>query len=319
MSNVVFLIGNGFDISLGFKTSFSDFFYSKTFKLGIVGKYNTNKFNQLHKLLKQSIDNGGLDNSWSDFEIKMGELTQKYIGYNNIFDYTMDFTLFTSLFQMYLFKLQQKQSKTKIKQTVKYLRNTWGENCEKLNEYLPIDGTENKVNFITFNYTDILDNIILEYNNRCKVLHIHGSVNTYPILGIDNAGLIKNEEFKNNSQFCNTFIKDNLRNNYFSQTFIESKKLVENADLIFAYGLSVGKADATYWSMIKEMLLESLDKKLCINVYIDKSTSNCLQYMRQIRRDFFTVTSATKCQKKALRKQIICIPNSPIFTLKQNL
>ena len=70
---VVYLIGNGFDLNLGLKTSYSDFY---TYYLNI--ESNDAQIAQLKEHLKYDKDNKGKYRYWSDLEIAMGEYTKKF-------------------------------------------------------------------------------------------------------------------------------------------------------------------------------------------------------------------------------------------------
>jgi hypothetical protein len=65
--NTVFLIGNGFDINLGLKTRYTDFY-----------KYYNSKEskNESIKLLKNNISNNF--NNWSDLEQALGQYTENF-------------------------------------------------------------------------------------------------------------------------------------------------------------------------------------------------------------------------------------------------
>ena len=63
--NIVFLIGNGFDLNLGMKTRYSDFYNY------FISKQSSSK---LIQKLKKEID-GNLQN-WSDLELALGKYTE---------------------------------------------------------------------------------------------------------------------------------------------------------------------------------------------------------------------------------------------------
>ena len=66
--NITFLIGNGFDIGMGMKSRFKDFF-------PIYELLSKNKEPEI-KQLSDEID--GNHETWADFEAKLGEYTLKF-------------------------------------------------------------------------------------------------------------------------------------------------------------------------------------------------------------------------------------------------
>lgn len=78
-------------------------------------------------------------------------------------------------------------------------------------------------NFINFNYTEILDNLIKQivndtfrYNNSRSVrinksiIHIHNRINEPLIMGVDNLSQIKNKDFIANQTVLKSLIKQEM-------------------------------------------------------------------------------------------------------------
>ncbi|EMG27701.1 AbiH family protein [Listeria fleischmannii] len=61
--NITFLIGNGFDIEIGLKTKFSDFYKQL--------RDEKRKRNHIYKEITENPD------KWSDFEVALGNYTKK--------------------------------------------------------------------------------------------------------------------------------------------------------------------------------------------------------------------------------------------------
>lgn len=68
---VLWLFGNGLDISLGLKTSYYDF-YQFLLTLEVKGLISEN--NTIYKQLKHDFEHNKQD-LWSDYELRLGDLT----------------------------------------------------------------------------------------------------------------------------------------------------------------------------------------------------------------------------------------------------
>ena len=68
--NITYLIGNGFDISIGLHTKYEQFYRHLTKK----NKFNKDDFDITRNIMN-SIENG--DDLWSDFELGLGNYVER--------------------------------------------------------------------------------------------------------------------------------------------------------------------------------------------------------------------------------------------------
>lgn len=217
--NITFLIGNGFDLNLKLNTRYSDFF-----------KYYIE--NAPKDLLSESIKNDY--EMWSDLELGLGEFL-KNIDESQIEEFLDSKSTLERMLSEYLTLENQrvniKNEKTLSEEFRKKVLNFFSDfnalEREHYNQIIRSTTEQINYNFITFNYTNILDNIVLAaqkyynpfgdhiaggryYDAIILPHHIHGNLTEDLILGLDNVEQILNEKLKSNSKLTNYIIKPTL-------------------------------------------------------------------------------------------------------------
>ena len=246
---VTLILGNGFDINMGLKTSYYDFV-----KWYIGLDCNDNKS---IKKLKEHIDIEEM--KWCDLELKLGEYTKFYDNYVDFYDAYCD------IGEKLICYLVNEENvfieKTDLKKT--YVSQKF---IEDIMVFLAnnriLSGKKILINFITFNYTIILDKLvdIIKTNKELKsfftdqnielgtITHCHGKLCDNKIcFGVDNYGQIKNQGiFTGDESYMQQMVKP-LRNEYLDNVdLVLSKKAIMSADVIVVYGSSLGESDE-YW------------------------------------------------------------------------
>lgn len=223
--NNVLIVGNGFDLNLGFKTSYSDYLNSEFFK----SITNNTLAEHLKSCLKKS--------SWVDIE-------------KELYQYSIH------LFYKVGDKFNPYIGKEKL---IRYLRHNYYEICYSLRKYL-VEATNcsivlnNKVAYdiiskvftsdmrtyiLTFNYTEIIERIQEKYftlcNNYC-INHIHGSLSEDNIVfGIEDSAEIAKEH---------VFLYKSYNQNQNINGLI---KVLKDAEDITFFGYSLGETDHSYF------------------------------------------------------------------------
>ncbi|WP_139692964.1 AbiH family protein [Sporolactobacillus terrae] len=298
--NVSYLIGNGFDLNLGARTSYNDF-YNYLKRVPVVNKDVI--INEIRKFSNDNQDSH--DINWSDFEAAIGEFSKIYLDTPDI-NKTDRIACFKSSFlELHrYFKDFINNENIKIESFIKENKkisedifNSLGnldaplESTDKLKfEILkPIfDRDINKatnsktVYFIDFNYTHSLSNILTMNSNRSftfkiggthysyiinkSPLKIHGNCGRHIILGLDNVNQIASN--LETSDMVDVLIKPiineklmNSSNSYFS-------KRLNSSDLYIIYGMSLGETDCRWWNLIMENLIKNENKILIIFDYL---------------------------------------------------
>lgn len=204
--NITFLIGNGFDLNLKLNTRYSDF-YEYCIK------------NDSKDLLSGSIKNNY--EMWSDLEVGLGEFL-KNIDESQIEEFLDSKSTLERMLSEYLTlennRVHIKDQKALADEFNKKILNFFLDfNALDKDHYHQVIGKIREqiyYNFITFNYTTVLDTIISAAQKNCKPFgnhavggngyndavilphHIHGKLTEDLILGLDNKEQILNEKQK---------------------------------------------------------------------------------------------------------------------------
>ncbi|MDE7193392.1 MAG: bacteriophage abortive infection AbiH family protein, partial [Oscillospiraceae bacterium] len=170
--NITFMIGNGFDVNLGLKTKFTDF-YDTYFKSELDREVPKSVKNFIQLVLKDKDKFGNLD-KWSDFEKAFAENMEGSV--DDVGEILEDFTI---QFAEYLRKEDEKcdySNENVLKQFEDFLFLSYNlvENLDKqkissfyaqrarYSNNNPI----NDVNFINFNYTSTLNTLVKKVDEK---------------------------------------------------------------------------------------------------------------------------------------------------------
>jgi hypothetical protein len=260
--DVLFLIGNGFDLNVGLKTRFKD----------VLEAYLKRKDSD-PRLCKFKEDINRDFENWSDFEKQMGIYTEEFSP-ETIDDYCFCIRDFREFLVAHLKNqesyIDYQQSEDEIISVFKYSMQKFQ------NELQPFDITmlspilniseSIQYNFITFNYTSVLDNCLslligkvslsrLNYIDSIRqILHLHGTTEEDLIMGVDNVSQITNENIATDKKLQRTIIKpviNDKRKNLNNRT---GEALIMQSRLICVFGLSLGATDQRWWHIVGKWL-----------------------------------------------------------------
>lgn len=277
--NFLLIIGNGFDLELGLKTSYKDFVNSSTYKKyeqEIQKKYafktkydinhdiNLNIFSYFKSVLK--IQN------WIDLEMEIGKLATRKIVYYNP---------------------NAARKKEVLMKSSEAMMDSFNALRECLNEYISLlDIPEKRTNYasvllniiaaekrdnvqiVTFNYTPV--DRASGVDVKVPVYHIHGRLSqgygTNIILGVqDDIEVDKSYSYiiKSHSPY------------YHSSRIID---LLEEADEVIFFGHSLGETDYPYFSEFFQSQCKRIEpdkrKKIRIFTYNENSRLDILYQLR---------------------------------------
>lgn len=240
--NVLLIIGNGFDLNIGFKTSYADFMKSEYFP-----KQGSSSLCSYLSLVKRR------NMGWIDIEKELATYSK-------------------GLSKM---KMKTKEDKEKwgtdtfrreyeeLKDSLKlYLQNetnravTVRDNCKAVRvlNQLPNDGK-----IISFNYTDTIERLKRDYycSHKGNLLHIHGSL--YPpddiVFGVEDTADIPQEHV-----FLYKAYSPDKKIREFSQWLSE-------ADKVIFFGYSLGETDRQYFVKYFQSLCKSDEQDMHIVFY----------------------------------------------------
>ena len=193
-SSVLFILGNGFDLNLKMNTRYKDVY------AGYVKEESTS---ETVKKFKEDLKKSEkcCYEKWSDFEIGMAEYAKGLNNENELIECVRDFKRYM------VSHLKNEDSKFKKRidpinkfsgiGTAMYKSLTEFQNAfipsvkNKIGRMLNIEDVDRDINFVTFNYTNTLEELLNKCSRRNRVIHIHGSLNGNIILGVDNLEQLK--------------------------------------------------------------------------------------------------------------------------------
>lgn len=333
MKRITFLIGNGFDLNVGLKTRYKDFYeyYSRE---------NPNDF------IARSINNNY--EYWSDLEIGLGKYTSKIKAGDEEQFWKSEEQLERALAD-YL-RIQTRKvlidHEGKKKEIAFAMRKSF---CGFYNE-LPnqqkesvrgqIYGIDENIeySFVSFNYTKIFDLCLKimksvypknigthavankgTYRHFAgDILHIHGTTDKEMVLGVNDVEQISNKEFA-----CKKFNRQCLikaeTNKWFEQNKTQEMRNIIDASLIVCvFGMSIGASDKMWWAYLCEWLLGDGNRRLIIYV----KDGNCVakhslfkkqnEILTRLRKN----TPLNEIKWDKIEKQVYVKCNSGMFDFK---
>lgn len=277
--DITFLVGNGFDLSLGYKTSYEDFYHY------YIKRPNDPKHEKAIARLKKSIgdDLESDSKNWVDFEIGLGKFT-KDLKSEDVEEYIAAYRDALHHLNAYLSHLDKISldlnaiPETKWEEIRHNLCFFFEEDKER--ERLALsqtkvanqsNGKSNTFRVITFNYTTIIDRVVERIAQKPleiwgkdspgkkhvldkKVFHVHGPLSDYPTLGVSKADQILNPEFRKNNHLCTTLIKRKAIDLLGSLRYSQVESMIGKSYYICLWGLSIGASDEHIWVMVNNWL-----------------------------------------------------------------
>lgn len=283
--NITFIIGNGFDLNLDLKTKYIDF-YNYYFSIESEKKPIQDFKAYLNEKLKEEA-------KWSDLEVALGEYTAN-IGTEG------DFVLIYDDVILRLKEYLQKQDNSfQVKDKEKFINDlihfeNYLSDVEKdsILNFRELYAQESHwyINIISFNYTSIIEKILEcgkydkydnksiqigdnEYKQRVmldNIYHIHGTLDSYMVLGVNDSTQIKNKAFKKNNDIKDKLIKPET--NKQARKGIDEKciDIIKDSHIICLYGTSVGDTDKMWWELIGSQLRDRDNLKVIYFEYGDE-------------------------------------------------
>lgn len=286
---VLHIIGNGLDISLGMETQYKAFLQN----------YYLTKDNPKETILKLKKNiNQNLDN-WSDAELEFGKYAKccetaiEYI--ECIKDFKSNLREYIQLQYQSILNSHTAYDFTDFLSDLHYPGNKLASVVQRrFNKYInPLSGTSEDmlVRIITFNYTNTFEEMLRKcvklneglFNviNSIKVYHVHGTLDNQMTFGVNDPSQIISE--KNILDDSNYFeiVKPLFNDACLNTNNNDCEDLINTADVISIYGVSVGATDQKWWDLVGENMQKRTDLVVLYFPFDDtKDTVNEPQYLR---------------------------------------
>lgn len=336
---VTYLIGNGFDISCGLKTSYADFIqaYLKTDSTdGDIIDFKS----KIEKNLT----------TWADAELAFGAITENI---QNVPKLKKCFRDFHKQLCTYLKEEQSKMNYASFKRS-EALQFISG--IKNFQSFLPekskyevgsclecTDMSKIKYNFLVYNYTDVFETLLKKsisirnsnfgltstdgdcyLHSLNSIEYVHGSLKNPPLIfGVNDTDQIKYIPHRSTTTINQMLVKPIGNKETHSLSFERCKKAIRESDIICTYGMSIGETDSLWWNEILALLFENKKFNLIIhqwnpaceeNLSLDifSTTTDC--------RNKFVVNAKSQINtKRSLTDRIHVAINKDPFNIKMNL
>lgn len=319
---ILYIIGNGFDLNLGLKTSYNDFYqYYKT-----VESKNEN-VQKLKENISKTYD------SWSDLELALGSYTQhlkKIEEFDEIlYDVGEELSKYLHIEERKLDNHDIDQQKffdylsfpEKLffpadKEKLVELKRKWHNHQWNLNIY-------------TLNYTTIIEKILGETQSNMylsdnrgggsiklgEIKHIHGYLDNDMVIGVNDISQIKNKSFHNNRDILESIIKTECNRANRNNIDRQFTHRIDSANLICIFGSSIGDTDNKWWELIGKRLMSD-----CHLIIFSKGAEipPRIRHMqaraeRTLKNLFLSKTNLTEQQMEIAEKKIFIGLNTDMF------
>ena len=264
--NTLFIIGNGFDLNLGIKTSYSNFYeYYK----------EMNSKSDLIKKLKEDISNNEIK-EWKDLELALGQYTKKLKTREEFKEISTDIIISLS---DYLKKQEESFDFGRINKDVFFSNLSFPEkhlpegDIDEIKSYRGrwYNTLQWHTSIMTLNYTRTIENITERTDIKNiqiggssprkfllrEIMHIHGRTDANIVLGVNDISQIANESFHEDLNILETLVKPTCNQVQKHKIDTQCKGLISNANLICLFGSSIGDTDSMWWELVGQRLLSS--------------------------------------------------------------
>lgn len=259
--NILFILGNGFDLSLGLDTSY------KSFLKHYLNSHQPNTDSFIEDFQKEVWKN--LD-TWTDLETHLGQWLDDKMSRDRAIAVHDDLVNELSLYM----KNEQERAKPSSKVREQILSNmanvsyhlNWNLDKREITNYISnfVNYTPHVINTITLNYTDTFERLALQEGEnvyQCtdnkinfkfnRPIHLHGTVDEGIVLGVNDESQVRNKQLIKENSIQHRFIKPSTINNVYRTGNEElAINAIEAAHLICIYGSSFGKTDKRIWNHI---------------------------------------------------------------------
>ncbi len=324
--NILYLIGNGFDVSLGMKTRYDDFY---DYYCALPQSASNKKVCEL----KSIIQSGKED--WSDLESALGRYT------NKLADYEEFERVYYDLSDALVSYLRAEESKLDLSHLSREdLLNYFTKPSAALTlaDRRRVGGgtpsVVNNINIISFNYTHTIENI-LNYKpsdvirgkdentgvswQLGSIIHVHGTLDEDAtiLLGVNDPSQIANAGFAENEEITDILVKPYSNRVLKQEVDVRCRYLINRADIIVLFGLSIGETDIIWWQEILNRV--STSSAIVIIYHFNRNFSikpNRGQRLgaieRQVRQNFLR-QAGSKNQESIMHERILVGVNTEMF------
>lgn len=329
----VFLIGNGFDINLGLKTKYTDFY---EYYLELNSIEDSPSITKLKNHLREDRNNpnGSKYQFWSDMEEAMGTFTMNFEDVKEMKEAYYDLN---DKLKDYISHIEKEGVKDNINRgklisdlahPERYLREVFKREFTTFCKKWERNAYETFI--ISFNYTNVIEKTLAfkeksnaigrtlfnTSNTLYPIIHIHGTTKA-PLIGVNDVSQIKNSSLRENEEVQECLIKPKLNEMLGHLEDVSALKHIQEAILIYIFGVSLGDTDKIWWLSVGERLKQ--DCRVIYFVYNpneDSRPSELNNIRRKYKNILLSKTNLNEKEKEEAFSKIFIVLNSDMFNLR---
>lgn len=316
--NVLYIIGNGLDISLGMKTDYQSFYdYYSALETKDADINN----------LKANIEAGRYQ-TWADLEAGLGDYT-KYLGNEKVFLKCLEH-MKRSL-ETYLTEQFNKRDYSIVNRFMndfynpeKYLDSKIKERYDSFIDGISLPLRDFSIRIVTLNYTSTLENICSSLKVPVpELLHLHGSIEDGIVMGVSDEDQIGNEAFRRNRNVTEDFVKPSYNDACLNNNNAICERWIREADMIVLFGTSLGETDRKWWRMVGKQLISAELDTMIIYFAFDKDKdcrlhpNHRLRWTEEYQHYLLTRLEIPESRIDGVLSHLCIGINKPIFHLEK--
>lgn len=347
---ITFLLGNGFDLQCGLKTSYTDFYeyiFENKYGIKLTQQEDETALSRIDNIIYSEIykSRDRID-TWADLELQLGKLTNKISNDSNgdrqfSNRFLDDFESLRTDLNDYLKKVQI-QEETKITDDFSdkllltmdkffegLLEKEYDELKKMLNENIH---STFEYSVVSFNYTNTLKKIF----NHCRktekvngfvsssyyqkfnsnIINVHGVIDRFLTLGVNDETQLATDLF--DEEDLVDLLKPNSLEDTREYRRRDAENYIKNSDIVVIFGMSMGVTDIYWWEKVATVIINDKNKKLIIHSYEENPSflsSREVRLRRKKKEDEFisrlTNLDLSDETISQLRNQMYIVTNSP--------
>ena len=346
--NIVYFLGNGFDLNVGLNTKYEHFYKDLTTIKG-------NKLKPEIEDLRNSIsnycngENGEID--WSDAELGFGQYISFVKEKDNPDKIVADcHNYFCESLSSYLNKEEKRFPYSKLLKDDSLLTELWNgfidvcrglrpADSNKIKKHIDTLGGGYNVRILDFNYTSLVDRLISQiekkklygrriyrntaYNNQINCLHVHGTTNHGLAFGVNDDTQFDRSAFEGGLiEYSRQVVKPLFVADMGEEIQEKATSIINSADIFYIYGMSIGNTDLYWWKLlIKQMIA---NKKAILIIHdisvpvIGRSPTQYTINLRENREKMVSIfPKLPDDEKDSLAKRIYTTPGNVFECLEK--
>lgn len=337
--SVTVMVGNGFDLSAGLKTSTTRFmdFFSKNHASdeGPVGR------------LAGCIEKEGAQ-EWSDFEKKLGEYTSNLeadeedaVGAALDCKEAIDVDLasfIASEDKRATDEFIEANSESVIASLAYWYSALQPLERQRILGFYSTDFVLS-VSIVTFNYTALLPRLFSAVEaNGCAVpedglgvstiwpirlVQAHGALGRESICGVNDVSQIGSDALSKNEDIASTFVKGEIQKLFGSIDDRKAEDFILGSNILIIFGLSLGETDIRWWETVVKLLRSGENRFVLIAsteaVSARRSPATFRRFSKELKEKLLSRGGANDDEKRSLSERIFIIPAGSIFRFKSHI